>query len=138
MIKMLKENYDNELSRLQKKKMGSRNRSLTLEETQECLEGAKKVVCEIGISMYQFRKFLNSRYQRKIENEAVHQTVEKGIELGLLQWGAPRRYDTLKGGEWKNIILSEKGFEHVSNSGFNLALTMMHLSYMSKPRRRLI
>jgi hypothetical protein len=136
MIRMLKENYDNELSRLQKKKMGVHNRSLGIEEKQECEEVAKKVVCEIGISMYQFKKTLLSRYKRTIENEAIHQAVDEGKELGFLRWGAPRRYDTGRGGEWQNIVLTEKAFEAIKDPGFNSALTMMHLSYVLKPRRR--
>lgn len=135
MIRMLKENYDSELSHLQKRKMGSRNRPLTTAEKQECQEGAKKAVCEIGISMYQFKKYLEGRYKRTIENDAIHQAVDKGMEQGLLLWGAPRRYDINRGAEWQNIMLTEKGFEAISQPGFNLALTTIHLTYVPKPRR---
>lgn len=138
MVKMLKENYDNELSRLQKIRMGYRNRQLTADEKQECLKGAKRAVCEIGISMYQFSKYLYTRYQRTVENVTIHQAVDKGIELGLLQWGTPRRYDPDRGGEWQNIILTEKGFEAIGQPGIEIALTTIHLSYMPRPRRRRI
>lgn len=134
MMRMLKENYDIELSRLQRAKRDAGNRSLGAEEKQECEEGARKVVCEIGISMYEFEKNLKNRYKRTIENEAIHQAVAKGMELGFLQWGTPRRYDREKGGTWQNILLTEKGLGTIKDTGFNAALTVIHLAYMPKSR----
>jgi hypothetical protein len=138
MLKLFKENYDNALSFHQKKLMGSRNRPLTSEEEEACLKRAKEAVCEIGVSMYQFRKFLNTRYKKTVENEAIHQAVEKGIAQEWLQWGSPRRFDSDRGEELRNIILTEKGFEIIRTPGVQLAISFIHTSYVDRPRRRIL
>lgn len=132
LIKMLKENYDNELSRLQRISMGPRPRPLTPEEKQECQVGAKKAVCETGISMYKFSKFLKSRYRKTIETEAVHHAVELGIRNGLLSWSNPRRYDMEKGAVGQNIVLTEKGFDAIFQKWTEIHLAMINSLYMPR------
>jgi hypothetical protein len=128
MMKMLRENYDSEL-RQQRFRMSVRNRSLTPEEIKSCEMEAKKVVCEIGISMNQFRR----RYSKTIENEAIHQAINLGIERELVQWSQPKRYDAEKGSEGRFIILTEKGFEYIFQEGVELVMTMTHSLYIPKP-----
>jgi hypothetical protein len=132
MMKMLRENYDSELYRQQRLQTGTRSRSLTTEEMQLCRAEARKAVCEIGISMYQYTKHLKIRYRRTIETEAIHQAVELGISNKLLQWSQPRRYDAEKGFVGQNIVLTERGFEAIFEKGTELTMTLIHSIYIPK------
>lgn len=98
-----------------------------------CEAESKKVVREIGISMYEFRRRLATRYNRTIENEAIHQAIDLGIEQQLVQWGQPKRYDTEKGLVEHNIVLTERGFESIFQKGIELVMTLTHSVYIPKP-----
>jgi hypothetical protein len=132
MMKMLKENYDSELYRQQRLRIGTRPRSLTPEEMQLCRAEARKAVCETGISMYRYSKHLKTRYNRTIETEAIHQAVELGISNKLLQLSQPRRYDVEKGSVGQNIALTEKGFEAIFETGTERVMTIIHSIYIPK------
>lgn len=136
MIRMLKENYETALTNLQKQRAGISNRSLSSDERQACEEAARKAVCEIGISMYDFRNRLSRRYDKSVEYPTIRQTVDIGIEQGYLAWTDPRRYDQEKGFTNRHIVLTEKGFDSIRQPFFIAALTMVHSVYISKPRRR--
>ena len=133
LIKMLKETYDNELSRQQRRLKNEQN-LLTEEDKNSCNEIAKKAVLVTGISMYQFNQLLKKRYQRTAEYPAIHQTVNKGIENGFLKWGAPRRIDFERGEEGQNIVFTERGFEIINQTGTQLAITTIHSAYLPKIR----
>jgi hypothetical protein len=132
MMRMLKETYDGELYRQQRLRKATRPGSLTKEEAESCIAEAKKVVCEIGISMYKFRQHLRTRYNRTIEQEAIHQTIELGISYNLLQWSQPRRYDDEKGLVGRNIVLTEQGFEAIFEKGTERVMTVTHSIYIPK------
>jgi hypothetical protein len=130
-IKILRETYDNELTRLQRK-MG---KNLTPEQKVEYLKTAKKAICQTGVSMYRFTQIFKSRYQRVVENDAMHQAIERGIQNDLLQWSEPRRIDYSDSGiELRNVTLTEKGFQALNQPGFDLAITTIHTSYIEKMR----
>ncbi|HSV49655.1 MAG TPA: hypothetical protein VLH35_05005 [Candidatus Acidoferrales bacterium] len=136
MIKLLKENYDNALSIQQRMLMGPHPRQLSNEEKQVSQIEAKKVVCEVGITMYQFNKYLKSRYKKTAENEAIHLAVKQGEELGLLKLGNPRRYDADKGLQGQNIVLTEEGFIKIFDQGFYFVINATHAMYAANPRRK--
>jgi hypothetical protein len=131
MMKMLKENYDGELYQQQRLRK-ARSASLTEEEVQSCQAEAKKIVCEIGISMYEYSKRLRIRYNRTIEQEAIHHAIELGISFNLLQWSQPKRYDAEKGLVGRNIVLTENGFETLFDKVMELNMNMTHSLYMPK------
>jgi hypothetical protein len=135
MMKMFRENYDNELYRQERILIGARPRPLSSEEKQLCQAEAKKVVCEVGISMYQFGRRMETRYNRTIETDAIHQAVELGVEKQLVQWSRARRYDSEKGPMGRNIVLTEKGYETIFEKGIELVMTIAHSLYIPKPER---
>lgn len=129
MMKMLSDNYEKELFNQRKQRKNIESRSLD-KDPQE----AQDAVCEIGISMYEFGRRLRIVYDRAIETEAIHETVELGIKNNLLRWGKPRRYDTEKGLVGKNIVLSEEGFKAIREEGTQRAIAITHSSYLPKLR----
>ena len=131
---MLRDNYDKALFQQQRKRKGTQNRSLTKEELQICELEAKAAVCEIGISMYEFRKRMRTIYDRTVETDAIHEAVELGITNKLLLWGQARRYDEEKGLVGQNIVLSDEGFKAISEEGTQRTMTITHSSYLPKLR----
>jgi len=136
MFKMFEEFYNSEWSNQQKTRIGIRNRVLTQDERRRCQEEAKKVVCEIGISMYQFRKWLDERFYLTIENQAIHEAIEEGIKLKWFVRSQPRRFDPMKGKERFNVVLTDEGFRLLTDTGFQIAVNAVYSSYLSKSRRR--
>jgi hypothetical protein len=136
MFKRFAEFYNSEWSNQQKARIGIRNRVLTQDEIGSCQEEAKKVVCEIGISMYQFRRWLDERFYLTIENQAIHEAIEEGIKLKWFAWSQARRYDPMKGKERFNVVLTAEGFKLLSDIGFQIAVNAVYSSYLSKSRRR--
>lgn len=99
--------FNNELSFLKRKQLNQ-----TSKLSQDDLQiNAKKIVCNIGISMYKFEHHLQTLYGRTIEQRAIHSTIDKGIKMGLLNWGSPYSHDEESGAERKNIVLTEDGFK---------------------------
>ncbi len=133
MVKMLRDNYEKELFSQRKKQKINQNCFLTGELSQSEFE-AKKAVCEIGISMYEFSKRLRVVYDKGIETEAIHETVELGISNKLLSWSKPRRYDVEKGAIGQNIVLSEEGFKAIHEEGIQRVIAITHSSYLPKFR----
>jgi hypothetical protein len=98
--------YNNELSLLKRKHL-----NLTQDDLQI---SAKKIVCNIGISMYKYENHLRTMYDKTIEQKAIHSTVEKGIAMGWLNWGSPYSRSEENGSERKNIVLTDDGFRSLS------------------------
>jgi hypothetical protein len=134
MVKLLKEAYDNEFTRYGRKYSGT---GLTDQQQEECQKAAKKAICQTGLSTYRFTQLFKSHYQRVVENEAIHQAVEKGIENELLGWGEPRSLDfSGKNPELRNIILTEKSYQLFGQYGFELFLASIHSAYIEKIGRK--
>jgi hypothetical protein len=138
MFKMFGEFYNSEWSNQQKARIGTRNRVPTEDERRKCQEEAKKVVCEIGVSMYQFRKWLDERLHLTIEHQAIHEAIDEGIENKWFAQSQPRRFDPMRGMERFNVTLTDEGFRLLTDRGFQIAINAVYTSYFSKSRRRRI
>ena len=136
MFRMFGEFYNSEWSNQQKTRIGIRNRVLTEDERRRCQEEARKVVCEIGVSMYQFRKWLDERLYLTIEHQAIHEAIEEGIKHKWFVRSQPRRFDPMKGKERFNVVLTDEGFRLLTDTGFQIAVNAVYTSYLSKSWRR--
>lgn len=90
----------------------------------------------ISWSISQYEKRLNNLYGRTIEQKTIRSTVEKYIQAGFLQWSIPHRYSEEKGPERKNIVLSEEGFNLLSEQGSLKLIKTMHATYLAASRRK--
>jgi len=125
-----------ELSRLMMKKKGVYNRAISDDEKRKCQEEAKKMVCEVGVSMYKFLRRFSDLYHKAIEYDAIHETVNNGRDWGFLEWSSPRRFDYEKGKEWRNIVLTEEGFKLINEPTFRKVMNIYYLFYVSEPIKR--
>jgi hypothetical protein len=129
MMKMFKENYEDALQR--KSRRGPRENPLTEQDKRAIEEEAKTVVCEIGISMYEFRKRFDDRYDTAIGNIALHEAITQGINQQWFQLGQPKGY-VREGEPQRNIVLTQKGFERIFEKGFDEFMTLTHSYVLSK------
>jgi hypothetical protein len=119
--------YNNELFRLKRKEL-----KLSPKLTEDDIKiNAKKIVCNIGISMYKFEHHLQTIYNKSIQQKAIHSTVDKGIVMGFLNWGSPYSYDEEHGMERKNIVLTEDGFKSLFEPGQLRVMKTLRAAYLA-------
>lgn len=101
--------------------------NLSENDKKQCQRQAQKVVCETGVSMYQFRKLMNTRYGRTIDNDAVHETIKIGERTGWIAWGAPRRFDSQMDEE-RNIVLTRDGLKFINSPIYKKTINVVLFS----------
>jgi hypothetical protein len=123
MMRMFKENYEDALQRKSRERL--RGSSLTEKDMRFFEAEAKIVVCETGISMYEFRQRFDNRYETAIGNDSLHEAIDQGIRQDWFQLGKPKNY-VREGSPDRNIVLTQKGFERIFEKGFEEFMAMTH------------
>ena len=131
---MLRENYESAYQWQRKQHVV--DGAFTEDDKRLLEKNASNIVRETGISMYEIRKRLANRYDRAIENNALHEAIDEGIRQDWLGCCQPKRYNQDSGLVDRNVVLTEKGFGVIFENGFQAVMTMTHSVYLPKPEEK--